>query len=188
MRGNGPCADRTVLAKSAQMLWGAGMRFAGIMAVLMLSACVMGGVKDKPAPAANPITGAPIATTSLDAPVANKAPPSRPDAAKPATEIPKPTDVKPEAAPAEAPEEVVVELSPEAAKCAKTGGTWSGVGKSGGKACVKPTRDSGKTCSKQTQCEGLCLARSGTCAPITPMFGCNEILQADGRRVTLCID
>ena len=32
------------------------------------------------------------------------------------------------------------------------------------------------------------LARSGTCAPITPMFGCNDILQDDGREVTLCLD
>ncbi len=167
------------------------MRFAGIVAVLMLSACVMGAAKDTPAPKANPIKGAPIATTSLDAPTAEKAPPSRPDEAKPAPQIPAPTDEKPKAAPAEAPEVVAPEesaLSPEAAKCAKTGGTWAGVGKSGAKACVRPTRDAGKSCTKQTQCEGFCLARSGTCAPITPMFGCNDIFQADGRRVTLCIE
>jgi hypothetical protein len=46
----------------------------------------------------------------------------------------------------------------------------------------------GKACTRQSQCEGYCLARSGTCAPITPMFGCNDILQDDGREVTLCLD
>jgi hypothetical protein len=34
----------------------------------------------------------------------------------------------------------------------------------------------------------MCLARSGTCAPIMPLFGCNEVLDKQGRRVTLCIE
>ena len=78
--------------------------------------------------------------------------------------------------------------SPEEARCLKTGGTWASAGQSGAKACVTLTRDGGKACTRQSQCEGYCLARSGTCAPITPMFGCNDILQDDGREVTLCLD
>lgn len=78
--------------------------------------------------------------------------------------------------------------SPEEIRCLKSGGLWATAGDTGAKACVRRTRDGGKACSKQTQCEGLCLARSRSCAPITPMFGCNEILQADGREVTLCLD
>ncbi len=78
--------------------------------------------------------------------------------------------------------------SPEEIRCLKSGGLWATAGDTGAKACVLRTRDGGKACSKQTQCEGLCLARSRSCAPITPMFGCNEILQADGREVTLCLD
>jgi hypothetical protein len=78
--------------------------------------------------------------------------------------------------------------SPEQARCIRSGGTWATAGKSGAKACVTLTRDGGKACTRQSQCEGYCLARSGTCAPITPMFGCNDILQDDGREVTLCLD
>ena len=78
--------------------------------------------------------------------------------------------------------------SPEEVRCLKSGGLWATAGDTGAKTCVRRTRDGGKACSKQTQCEGLCLARSRSCAPITPMFGCNEILQADGREVTLCLD
>lgn len=72
--------------------------------------------------------------------------------------------------------------------CEKTGGTWAGVGKGLLRACVKTTRDSGKQCTRASQCESACLARSGTCAPFKPLLGCNEILQDDGSRVTLCIE
>ena len=72
--------------------------------------------------------------------------------------------------------------------CEKQGGNWGKVGKSRGETCFKRTRDAGKQCRKQSNCESLCLARSGTCAPVKPLFGCNEILQDDGRRVTLCVD
>lgn len=113
--------------------------------------------------------------TAQNAPAdeAAKAPPQAADAA--AAEAPEP-------APPPPPE------SPEAAKCQKSGGLWATAGESGAKACVRRTKDAGKACTKQSQCEGLCLARSRTCAPITPMFGCNDILQADGREVTLCLD
>ncbi len=56
------------------------------------------------------------------------------------------------------------------------------------KACVFPTRDSGKRCERESQCEGVCLARSGTCSPVKPLYGCNEILQDNGARVTLCLE
>jgi hypothetical protein len=162
------------------------MRFAGILAVLLLQACVLAGAKDKPLPETNPITGGAIATTTLDAPAAAQPAAAKPPAPNVAAAA-GPADVKADAKVDLAPVAAVV-LSPEAVKCAKSGGTWAGVGKSGAQACVTQTRDAGKSCRKQTQCEGLCLARSGTCAPITPLFGCNDIFQADGRRVTLCID
>jgi hypothetical protein len=72
--------------------------------------------------------------------------------------------------------------------CEKRGGNWGNAGRPGIKACIKRTRDAGKACKKQSNCESVCLARSRTCAPVKPLFGCNEILQDDGRRVTLCID
>lgn len=121
----------------------------------------------------------------------------------PADEAAKAKPQAPEEAPEEAPENEAAQAaaepppvnphpavpqSPEEARCLKSGGLWAAAGDSGAKACVRRTRDAGKACSKQTQCEGLCLARSRSCAPITPMFGCNDILQADGREVTLCLD
>lgn len=72
--------------------------------------------------------------------------------------------------------------------CEKKRGIWSKVGKGELFACVYQTRDSGKRCERESQCEGVCLARSGTCSPFKPLFGCNEIFQDDGQRVTLCID
>ena len=78
--------------------------------------------------------------------------------------------------------------SPEEAACVKKGGLWIHAGKSIAFTCVKVTRDSGQQCRRSSDCQGSCLARSMTCAPYDPLFGCNEILQDDGVRVTLCID
>jgi hypothetical protein len=92
-------------------------------------------------------------------------------------------------APAEAPSEPPV--PPKSASelaCERRGGQFAAAGTSGARACVLRTRDGGRQCRRQTDCEGQCLARSNTCAPVSPLFGCHEILQADGRRVTLCID
>ena len=72
--------------------------------------------------------------------------------------------------------------------CEKRRGTWTNAGKSNIKTCIQRTRDAGKQCRKQGDCSSACLARSGTCAPVKPLFGCNEILQKDGSRATLCID
>ena len=58
---------------------------------------------------------------------------------------------------------------------------------SSGHVCVHTTRDSGKSCRKKGECQGECLATSGTCSPIIPLVGCNDILQADGSQVTLCL-
>ena len=72
--------------------------------------------------------------------------------------------------------------------CEKKKGRWARVGKGEGRACVFTTKDSGKRCERESQCDSVCLARSGTCAPFKPMYGCNEILQDNGARVTLCLD
>lgn len=183
------------------------MRFAGVLAVLMLAGCVALGAKDAASPSGaapdkapkpNPIFMSEITTTSLDAPASEaKAPDAKPPEPKPAEAAPPakadekakaqagPPEEAAEPAPAAPPPEP---KSPAEAKCLKSGGLWADAGKSGAKSCIWHTRDAGKACSRQTQCEGYCLARSHTCAPITPMFGCNDILQADGRAVTLCLD
>lgn len=163
------------------------------MAMLVLvSACQLslpGSAPDTP----NAVTGDPIAVTPLDAPVdgaaaaaPGEAEAGEPDALQPlaeaeevATETPVPPPV----------EEIDPALqTPEALACIRRGGQYLTVGSSVTRACVKPTRDGGDRCERGTECDGECLARSGTCAPVTPLFGCNEIFQDDGRRVTLCID
>lgn len=79
-------------------------------------------------------------------------------------------------------------LAPQRAACEKDGGRWGGVPNRDTFACYKQTRDANKPCSSKRDCEGLCLARSRTCAPQTPLFGCHDVLSASGIRQTLCTE
>lgn len=188
--------------------WGAALACA-----LALGACVLPGTGGgdrglRP----NPVTGDTIEVTALDAPAAGaKAAPGGASGAAPAAaaavRAPGPGDPRPRPRPegaaaalspvpdaAEAPAApVAAPAVPEAEKsaaqlaCEKKKGRWSRAGK-GGFTCISKTRDGGKACRKATDCEGQCLARSLTCAPFKPLFGCNEILDDIGRRMTLCID
>jgi hypothetical protein len=95
------------------------------------------------------------------------------------------------AEPAPTPDMTEVPVTPKSERqlaCEKKKGRWAKVGKGEARACVFQTKDSGKRCERESQCDSVCLARSGTCAPFKPMYGCNEILQDNGARVTLCLD
>jgi hypothetical protein len=146
----------------------------------------MGGAK----PAAG-IETADIAVTTLPDPTAvNTAKPRpRPDSLSNQTEQkPKPT---PESKPAtEKPKEVAAPVVKSAAEfaCEKRGGQYVGVGDTGAKTCQFRTRDATKQCRRESDCEGACLARSRTCAPVKPLLGCNRVLQQNGVEVELCID
>ena len=72
--------------------------------------------------------------------------------------------------------------------CESKGSKWFKIGDGEKYACVKLTRDAAKRCDRESQCDGVCLARSGTCSPFKPLYGCNEILQDNGARVTLCLE
>lgn len=73
--------------------------------------------------------------------------------------------------------------------CEKSGGRWGGGGAAGFFVCYKTTRDAlVKSCRAATDCEGLCLARSRSCVPVTPLFGCHSILDTNGQPETICID
>lgn len=78
--------------------------------------------------------------------------------------------------------------SPEETACRVKGGQWGKAGKLAAMTCYISSKDAGKFCSKQSDCSSQCLARSKTCAPIWPIFGCSQVLQNDGSLVTLCID
>ena len=184
------------------------MRRLSLFAVLvcatgLLSACQPGEKGPQSGPdagvTANAVAGDPIEVTALDAPTA----PADAAAAKPAsgdTAAPQaaPTDVAAdaeavEAAPAEpAPQPDLAETpvtpkSEQQLACEKKGSKWFKIGE-GKFGCVRVTKDAGKRCEKESQCDGVCLARSGTCSPFKPLYGCNEILQDNGARVTLCLE
>jgi hypothetical protein len=72
--------------------------------------------------------------------------------------------------------------------CEQHGGRFVAFGKTGAMLCQKPTSDGGKQCRRESDCDGVCLARSNSCAPVKPLLGCQDVLQNDGRRVELCID
>ncbi|MGR3514231.1 MAG: hypothetical protein ACU0GG_15835 [Paracoccaceae bacterium] len=79
-------------------------------------------------------------------------------------------------------------LAPQRAACERDGGRWGGVPNRDTFTCYRTTRDANKRCDSARDCEGLCLARSRTCAPQTPLFGCHDVFSADGLRQTLCIE
>ncbi len=163
----------------------------------------------------NAVTGDPIEVTALDAaPVAQTtapdpssavapvpadpaaAPTSREDAEAPVAEtappgpVPEPEPAPPDVSIPEAAAELPDVPKPEAQlACERRKGRWVPFGQTGQlRTCVFPTRDSGKQCSRQSDCDGACLARSGTCAPFKPLIGCHEVLLDNGVRATQCIE
>jgi hypothetical protein len=138
-----------------------------------------------PGDAANPAAvpaGTEPAGTATAAPQA--APPAGADAVAPAV-APDLAEPAPKADLAEVPEPP---KSDAQRACERKRGAWSKIGKGELRACVYTTRDGGKSCDQESDCEGQCLARSGSCSPIRPLFGCNEVLQDNRARVTLCIE
>ena len=69
----------------------------------------------------------------------------------------------------------------------KSKGQWSKMPSSTGRVCVHRTQDEGRSCRKKTDYQGEYFATSGTCSSITLLVGCNDILHADGKQVTLCL-
>jgi len=73
-------------------------------------------------------------------------------------------------------------------QCETDGGRWGAGARSGQLVCYMTPDDANQSCSSSADCESLCLARSRTCAPVTPFFGCHEVLNSRGAKQTLCID
>lgn len=173
-------------------------RIAALLTIGLLAACQLpaglGGGKTAPPSVAGvtatpgTITGGAVTSSTL-APSAGEAKPaSAPETAEKPVAEPNPVlPVKAADAPAAPGQEPEIK-TPGQISCEKAGGTWSAAGLAQARTCVRRTRDAGKQCSRESDCEGFCLARSRSCAPVTPLFGCNPILQADGREVTLCLD
>jgi len=78
--------------------------------------------------------------------------------------------------------------SPEETQCLAQGGRWGNAGAGAAQTCFLPAKDAGKQCAKQSDCSTQCLARSGTCAPFWPIFGCTEVIQNNGAVARLCLE
>ena len=138
----------------------------------------------------SPITGGQISVTTLDA----TAPPDA-DSSEPPPLSPVPATLPQSDAPAADSTPVTAEpVAPVEIKtashlaCEKRGGRWSVAGGGTAAFCQTPTNDAGKSCKASTDCAGYCLEKSVTCAPVTPMLGCHDILDEAGRMLTQCIN
>lgn len=134
----------------------------------------------------------PIAEQTLPPPetlpetLAETAPDASPEIA-PAPSEPVADPAAPAAEPAPEPPPEPPLLAQQRRLCERAGGRL-GQRAPGIYACLHQTGDAGRSCNAARDCEGLCLARSGTCAPFTPLFGCHEVFTLPGRRETLCTD
>lgn len=79
-------------------------------------------------------------------------------------------------------------LAADAAACAADGGRWGPALGSTLFVCYRTPRDAGKLCREASDCSTHCLARSRTCAPVTPFYGCHEVLSGPGQISTLCVE
>lgn len=163
-----------------QLLWGTGR---ALVLALALASCQLVGKGEVESDVAPPtvLQGPKVEVTALPAMGTSE---NSPPAAEATGEAVPP---KPEPVAVAEPPPVKVKSAGQIA-CEKRGGSFVSAGKSGAKTCQTRTRDSGKQCRRESDCEGVCLARSRSCAPVKPLLGCHEILQDDGYRVELCID
>ena len=98
------------------------------------------------------------------------------EAAEPAPEAEKP-----------APPSIPPALVSQQKQCTKAKGRFVRRSEGGTFVCVTPTRDANKPCDDSSDCEGICFAKSRTCAPVQPLFGCYDALE-NGRVVKICIE
>lgn len=79
-------------------------------------------------------------------------------------------------------------LAEQRAACEKQGGRYGMTANGVTFTCFRPMSDANQPCATERDCDGLCLARSRTCSPIEPFYGCHEVLSSSGIRQTLCIE
>lgn len=197
-----PCTRRrnSAICGAKPSPWCVSMRLKLILPIVVMSVLGLGGCqvlpgaqRDEATPAAavdSPIIGGDIAVTSLDGgavpePAAAPADDEEPVPLSPVPDTMPAAEEAPVAAEPVAP--VIIKTAAHLA-CEKRGGRWSVAGGGTAAFCQSPTRDAGKSCRRSTDCEGYCLNKSGTCAPVTPMLGCHDILNEAGRMLTQCIN
>lgn len=151
-----------------------------VLSFLIVLSGVLSGCDMPPPPPAAQTSTAPARIQSPQPDM----PPTGVTLAEPSAVLP-PVASAPVAAPLPPPDPPM--LAQQRAGCARIGGTL--IERAAGvRSCVTPTRDGGQRCNAASACEGICLARSGTCAPFQPLFGCQEVFTLPGRRETLCLE
>jgi hypothetical protein len=79
-------------------------------------------------------------------------------------------------------------LEMQRSACERDRGRWALAPSKAAFVCYRNLRDANQSCRIDSDCQGLCLARSRTCSPIEPFYGCHEVLTNDGVQQTLCLD
>lgn len=77
-------------------------------------------------------------------------------------------------------------LKQEREACEAENGRWGTATSRETFICYKDLPDANQPCSTSRDCAGLCFARSRTCTPVEPLFGCHQILSQDGLMQTVC--
>ena len=79
-------------------------------------------------------------------------------------------------------------MSEQRAACEADGGRWRPAANKTIFVCYRNQPDANRTCRRETDCLGFCLARSRTCSPIEPFFGCHQVLSSGGLPQTVCVE
>lgn len=72
--------------------------------------------------------------------------------------------------------------------CERKGGRWGPAKVDGFFVCYRDFSDANEPCQTSDQCQGQCLARSRTCTPVSPLYGCYEVISSGGFRQTVCVE
>ena len=72
--------------------------------------------------------------------------------------------------------------------CEDSGGRWAPALNKTLFVCYRDLPDANQPCRTERDCQGLCLARSRTCAPTEPFYGCHQVLSAGGLPQTVCVE
>lgn len=78
--------------------------------------------------------------------------------------------------------------SEQRAACEADGGRWSPAANKTLFVCYRNLPDANQPCRAETDCAGFCLARSRTCSPIEPLYGCHQVLSGAGLPQTVCVE
>ena len=72
--------------------------------------------------------------------------------------------------------------------CERSGGRWGTAKNAAAFVCYRTMPDANRTCETSRDCAGICLARSRTCSPVKPFFGCHEEITPSGAIQTVCVE